>query len=112
VNPADLKRQILMQSEQTGIRKKILSQHDTGITNDDVLEIGEALDKLTEQKGWTYIETYILKQADPIGLLFAEDNPVKKGEAKGLIKLMQYVDQMIKAKNELISKQRETDGVA
>jgi hypothetical protein len=116
MNPAELKRQILMDSDRTGIRKRVTTQpQDSGITQNDVLEIGEALEQMTNTKGWMYAEAYILKQADPMGFLFGEDDPIRKGKARGLVEFMQYIDQMIKARNEIIARtnaEREARGTS
>ncbi len=112
MNPVELKRQILIDSERLGFRKKVAAgdYQDSGLTNDDIVEIGIAFESMTEHKGWTYLEAYILKHADPVALLFDDDNPGKKGEAKGLIKLMQYIDQIIKAKNDIQEKEKTKNG--
>lgn len=108
MDSAQLKRMILEQSDSTGIRKRVLQNAgDVGLTNDDVIDIGKSLDDLTNLKGWAYIEAYIMKSANPLGLLFGQEDPIAKGKARGLIELMQYVDQMIKAKNELLKKANE-----
>ncbi len=114
MNAADLKRQILMESDRLGIRKKVtqLQGNDTGLSTDDVLEIGNLFEGLTQHKGWVYLEAYILKHADPVALLMSGNNDAaKQGEARALIKLMQYIDQMIKAKNDIQAQQakKETD---
>lgn len=108
MNPVDLKRQILMESDKLGIRRKItaLQGNDTGMTTEDVVEIGNLFEGLTNHKGWVHLEAYILKHADPVAILFGDDDPIKKGEAKALIKLMQYIDQMIKAKNDIQAKEK------
>jgi len=110
MDSAQLKRMILEQSETTGIRKNVLQNaNDFGLNNDDVVEIGASLEDLTKRKGWAYVEAYILKAANPLGLIFGQEDPVAKGKARGLIELMQYVDQMIKAKNEIARKADKTE---
>lgn len=106
---ADLKRQIIEQSGNLGIRKKVAEgKMPEGLTEDDLIQIGNALENLTKQKGWTYIEAYILRVSNLVGSLFAkegEDSKIQKGIAKGLIQLLMYVDQHIKIRDDLIEKQ-------
>ena len=107
---ADIKRQILADSEtdRAKIRKKIQAQFGDRDVEGDILEIGQAFEKLVETKGWLHIETYMLRRMNLVGLAFNEkpDDGIQKGLARGYIELMQYVDQMIKAKNELIAKEK------
>ena len=97
-----------MDSDRLGLRRKINAgqYQESGLSNNEIMEMGGLFEGLTAHKGWPYLEAYILKHSDPISLLFGEDDPVRKGEAKGLIKLMQYVDQIIKAKNDLAAKEK------
>ena len=106
MNPVELKRQILEQSEKSGIRKKILAP-DVGLNNEEVIEMGVALEGMTKGKGWGYVEAYILNHSNPVARLFEEYNAEKIAAAKALMLLMQYVDQVIKAKNELLEKANE-----
>ena len=52
MNPADIKREILQSSDSTGIRKKLVSG-ESGLNSDDIVEMGIALENLTQQKGWS-----------------------------------------------------------
>lgn len=103
MNSADLKRAILQASDSTGIRKRIASG-EAGLNSDDIIEMGNALESMTRHNGWTYVEEYILKHSNPVGLLFSGDDPVAKGKAQALILLMQWVQQTILAKNDLMEK--------
>jgi len=109
---ADIKRQILADSEtdRAKIRKKIQAQFGDRDVEGDILEIGQAFEKLVETKGWLHIETYMLRRMNLVGLAFNEkpDDGIQKGLARGYIELMQYVDQMIKARNELIAKDEQS----
>ena len=99
MNVADIKRQILMESDKTGIRKKIVDG-DAGLRNEDVIEMGGAFEQLVTTKGWAYVEQYILHQANPTTVLFSADEETK-ARARGLILLMQHIDAVIRAKNEI-----------
>jgi len=103
MDSAAIKRQILAESEKTGVRDRLLKQYEGGVGNDDILEMGNAFESLVQTKGWTYIEAYIIGRANPVALLFStDDNPIEKGKAQGLISLMQHVDQVIAAKNKIL----------
>jgi hypothetical protein len=113
LDPVQFKRQILAESERTGIRKKLIEgQQETGIGNDDILEMGAAFESLTKTKGWAYVEAYILKRANLVSMLFEDDNPARRGEARALVMLMQYVDQVMRARNELIARAEKAAGDA
>ena len=99
MNVSDVKRQILMESEKTGIRKKIV-EGNAGLRNEDVIEMGIAFEQLVATKGWAYVEQYILQQANPTTVLFSTDEETK-ARARGLILLMQHIDAVIRAKNEI-----------
>jgi len=106
LNSAEIKRQILMSSDNTGIRKRLLERPD-GISEDEIIEMGNALESITKQKGWNYIEAYIMNQMDIVGLVFSDDkNDAKRGGAQKLIMLMQWMDQHIKAKDDILRKRQ------
>ncbi|MFA5385423.1 MAG: hypothetical protein WC364_12345 [Eubacteriales bacterium] len=107
MNPADIKREILQSSDSTGIRKKLVSG-ESGLNSDDIVEMGIALENLTQQKGWSYISAYIMKNSNLVGLLFGENDPIARGKAQALILLDQWIQQTILAKNEILKKQNET----
>lgn len=104
MNAADIKRQILESSDHTGIRKNLVSG-EAGLNSNDIIEMGTALEQLTKTKGWYYIEAYILKNANLITQLFEPDDPIRKGASRALVMLMQYVEQTIRAKNDLMREQ-------
>lgn len=106
MNASEFKRQILEQSDATGIRKRLVSG-EAGINSDDIIDMGTALEQTTKTKGWFYIEAYILKNSNLVSMLFGPDDPVKKGEARALVSLMQYVNQTILAKNDILAKLNE-----
>lgn len=107
MNPTELKRQILEQSDQTGIRKKILTP-DIGLNNDEIIEMGIALEDMTKTKGFTYLEAYILKTSNPIGLLMSgSEDSAKMGESRALIRIIQYINETIKAKDEILRRMDE-----
>jgi hypothetical protein len=105
MNSADIKREILNSSDKTGIRKRFVSG-EAGLTNDDIIEQGNALEQLTKQKGWSYVEAYMLDKCNPALILSTDDINVR-ATAKAMMYLMQWVQQTILAKNDLLKKQNE-----
>ena len=104
---SDIKRQILMESDKSGVRGRIKDKlKHGGITEGEIIEIGQELEKLTQTKGWSFVEAYMLRSINITGLLFGDDqaNPDGKGVAKGYVMLMQYIQTMVKAKNEILNK--------
>lgn len=110
MNSADIKRTILESSDSTGIRKKLVSG-ETGLNSDDIIEMGTALENMTQQKGWAYISAYILKNSNLLGLLFGPDDPIAKGKAQALVQLDQWIQQTILAKNEILKKANDAKQV-
>lgn len=106
MDSAQLKRMILDKSESSGIRKRMVSQ-ESGISTDDIIEMGQAMENTVNTKGWSFIEAYLVRKCDPTSILFGPDDANMKGEARGAINLMQYIDQTIKAKNEILRKANE-----
>lgn len=108
MDSAEIKRMILAESESTGIRKKILDNREGGLNNDDVLDMGNAFEMMVKSKGWAFIESYITHRANPVSLLLRDNvTPEEKGMARGLMSLMQYVNQVISAKNAILEKANE-----
>jgi len=106
MDSAQLKRMILEKSELSGIRKRILDEKE-GINADDIIEMGQEMEKTVNTKGWNFIEAYLVRKCDPTTFLFGTEDAMQRGEARGAINLMQYIDQTIKAKNELLRKANE-----
>jgi hypothetical protein len=106
MNPADIKRQILMESDKSGIRKRIQNQSESGLTNDEIVDMGQAFERMVETNGWAYIEAYLMKHANLVAMLYETDT-IRRGKAVACIELMQYVDQVIKAKNDILSKENK-----
>jgi len=105
LSSAEIKRQVLIDADRMGIKKRILEKPD-GKTWDDIIEMGIAFEQLVKTKGWTYIESFMIKGMDVVGLYFGQSSDEKRGYGKAFIELMQYVQQTIDAKNEIL-RQRE-----
>ncbi len=104
MDSASIKRQILSQSDTTGIRKEIIKNYEGGIGQDDILEMGAAFETLVSTRAWAYIEAYCISRSNPIGLLFAKRDDIEVGKAQALVGLLQYVEQIITARREIIAR--------
>jgi uncharacterized protein YjhX (UPF0386 family) len=103
MDAASIKRMILENSDSSGIRKRA-SAPDTGISTDERIHIADCLERMTKTEGWIYTDAYINKViAIKMGELLAseKDDPYTKGFIRGMSLPLQYIDQMIKAGNEL-----------
>ncbi len=107
MDSAQLKRMILEKSESSGIRKKLIDMREAGLTENDVIEMGLAMEQTVETKGWSFMEVYLLRKCDPTNFLFGTQDPLLMGEGRGAINFMHYIDQTIKAKNEILRKANE-----
>ena len=103
----EIKRQILMRSDATRLKEKTLKNVDKGgLTEGDVIEMGQELERLTKQRGWSFIEAYMLRRMNLVGMLYDDsDDGMQKGVARGYVDLMQYIDQMVKAKDEILQRE-------
>lgn len=103
LSTAGIKRQIIAESDITGIRKRIASE----LTREqcaDYIKMGEAFEKLVQTEAWVYLQAYMMKHIMNSLLLDTD-----KALTRGFINLMHYVDQVIKAKDDLkVNTQNET----
>ena len=109
LSSADIKRQILVNAINSPIRKKMESP--PGISEGELIEIGNDLEGVTKQRGWTLIESYMLRRMNLVGLAMADKpDPDQKGIAKGFIELMQWIQLSIQKRDELLEKERLKHG--
>jgi hypothetical protein len=110
---ADIKRQILDESDKSGIRKRILSKVENNAPLEgEIIEMGYAFEKMVPTKGWLFVEQFMLKKISPVSWAFSgedEDEKLRKGMIQAYVNLMQYVDQVIETKN-ILTKKEEADG--
>lgn len=105
LSSADIKRQILVNAINSPIRRKMESP--PGISEGELIEIGNDLEQVTRQRGWTLIESYMLRRMNLVGLAMADSpDPDQKGIAKGFIELMQWIQISIQKRDDLIQKER------
>lgn len=103
MDAASIKRMILENSDSTGIRKRAASP-ESGIPTDERIRIGDCLERMTKTDGWIYIDAYLNKAISiKMGELLAseKDDPYTKGFIRGMSLPLQYIDQMIKSRDEL-----------
>lgn len=111
LSSAEIKRQILMDSDKSGVRKRIEQAiENQSMTEGEIIETANALEALTKTKGWVYIESFMLRRMDITGLIFMEgDNSAQKGIARGYMELMQYIDQTIKARDTILDRETKKE---
>jgi len=104
---ADIKRQILMSAGTSDIRAKMQAHGPPGITDGEFLEIGNSLKAVTKMAGWTWIESYMIRRMNLVGLAMSEKEiPDQKGIARGYIELMQAIQLHIQKAEEIEQKER------
>jgi len=106
LSSADIKREIIKEAANSSIRKRVESLP-VGMTEEDQMEIGNALESTTKTAGWTMVESYMLTRMNLVGMAIDEkSSEVKRGTAKGFIELMQWVHLAIKQKNDILERNR------
>ncbi len=107
LSSADIKRQILKSANESEIKKKV-KERIVGISEGEQLEIGNELESVTRMKGWTIIESYLLRRMNLVGLALSEkEDPDGKGRARGYIELLQWIQLMIQNRDEILAKEKE-----
>ena len=105
LSSAEIKRQILMSAGQSDIKKRF--ENPPGISEGELLEIGNNLKAVTKMNGWIWIESYMLKHMNLVGLALSDkEMPDQKGIAKGYINLMQVIQLHIQKAEEIEEKER------
>ena len=107
----ELKRQILQDAEKSTTYNKIASNlKNNPAVEGELLEQGNALDSLVKQRGWTYVEEWMLRNMNVVGLIMSSTNNAEaKFRAKAYMELMQWINATIKARNAILSKDKEND---
>lgn len=110
---ADIKRQILLGAKESPVKKRM--DKPEGISEGEIIEIGNALESVTKMPGWTMIESYMIRRMNLIGLVMGNQktvDPDQKGVAKGYMELMQWIEIMVSRRNEILEKERREHGKA
>jgi len=110
LSSAEIKRQILISAGSSEIKKK-MDENPPGVSDGEMIEIGQDLENMTKTKGWIVVESYMLRRMNLIGLALSEkENPDHKGMARGFIELMQWIDLAIRKKDDLLQKEKTLHG--
>ncbi len=106
LSSAEIKRQILMSASSSDIKRK-MDKNPPGISEGEQIEMGNDLDAITKMRGWTLIESYMLRQMNLVGLVLSDKElPDQKGIAKAFIELMQWISLVIRRRDEILEKER------
>ena len=107
LSSAEIKRQILISAGNFDIKKR-MDQNPQGISDGEFIEIGNDLEAITRMRGWTIIESYMLRVMNLVGLALSEkENPDQKGIARGFIEMMQWIQLSIQRKDEILEKEKQ-----
>lgn len=107
LSSADIKRQIIDGAKNSSFRKKV-EKLPEGVTEDDQIELGKALESTTKTAGWAMVEQYMLTRMNLVGMVISDNSDdIKKGTAKGFIEMMQWIHLAIKQKNDLMEKEKK-----
>ncbi len=105
LSSAEIKRQILMSAGQSDMKRKM--ENPPGISDGELLEIGNDLKSITKMRGWIWLEAYMLRRMNLVGLALSDkENPDQKGIARGYIELMQMIQLHIQKAEEIAEKER------
>jgi hypothetical protein len=109
LSSSEIKRQILMSAGQSDMKKKM--ENPPGISDGELLEIGNDLKAITRMRGWIWLEAYMLRRMNLVGLALSDkENPDQKGIARGYIELMQMIQLHIQKAEEIETKERLKHG--
>ena len=104
LDSSKIKQQILQQSDLTGIRKRVTSNFDADYEQ-AIIDQADALEKMTATQGWSCLEVYIMKIIMN-ALLEEKDREL----SKGMINIMQYIDQVIRGRNMILERREKGSG--
>jgi len=109
---AEIKREIIANAKNSPFRSQIEKVPD-GMTEDDQIEIGNALEAMTKTSGWTIVERYMITRANVVGMAMNDNvSDSVRGVAKGFIELMQWVEISVNRKNEIEEKNEKAKSVS
>ena len=102
-------------SAKDSIQKKRM-ENPPGISEGELIEIGNDLEALSRMRGWILVESYMLRRMNLVGLALSDkEQPDQKGIAKGFIELMQWIQLHIEKRDEILQKEKlkhETQSVS
>lgn len=99
----DIKKQIIQESDISGIRRRTENLIDVN-QEQALIEQADALERLTGEKGWIFLEAYMMKIIMS-SLLEEKDREL----SKGMINVMQYIAQIIKVRDSIFERRKEKE---
>lgn len=106
LSSSEIKKQILANSDISGIRRRTENNTDPQ-HEQNIIDMADALERMKSVPGWVYTEAYMMKII--MGSLLEDRD---KDLYKGMINVMQFVDQTIKARDSIFARREKKDGVA
>lgn len=98
----------LVDTDRTGIRKKQSDLiRDNKIRADEQIEIGNALESMTNSTGWAYVEAYIFRLGNRVLEEKMESESI--AEVRGAVGVLNYIKNMIRLKDELLRSANEKE---
>jgi hypothetical protein len=94
-------REIISQSDITGIRKR-LKQELTQEQRGDFAKMGDAFEQMVKTDGWTFLQAYMMKHIMG-SMLSGEANEF----TRGFINIIHYIDQICKMRDEIRTQEAE-----
>jgi hypothetical protein len=104
----EMKRQLLIQSDKSGIKERLLKKPPSpdGLSEDEIIEMGNALEAVTKMKGWNYLESFMLREIDFVGIFYGETtNESKIGQGRAMIKAR---DELLKRRQDELDRGKTT----
>jgi len=105
LSSADIKRQILLSAKKSDVRGKIDSAIESGLLNDnDVLEQGEAFERMTTSKGWAFFEARMFRDLNPVVLITGDANEKAMAGARASVRIedLHFIESMIQRRKEIL----------
>lgn len=109
----EIKRQILMRSDESGIRKRIeQALENQSMTEGELIEAGNAFEVMVKTKGWAYFESFMLRTGDSqllLDIVGEEAKNIHTGRCKQVRDQVQYIDQIIRQKNKKVEENADKE---
>jgi len=103
LSSGNIMREILANSEITGIRKR-MKQTLTVEQRGDFANMGDAFEKMVQTDGWMFLQTYMMKII--MGSMLGEPHE----STRGFINLFHYIDQIIRLRDDIREQEMEERG--
>jgi hypothetical protein len=103
LSSSTIKQQILANSDVSGIRRRSENNPDPQ-HEQNIIEMADALERMKSVPGWIYLENYMMKV-----IMDAMLNDSDKDLYKGMINVMHFIDQTIKARDSIFARREKRD---